>query len=147
MAKLIDTFGCGEILAALRAMPAEKDADVVISAFAYFEPSLVRKLWESGIAVEGARAAGHRYARACADWGRRRLAGAAGMDRLAALADKVIGKLDELPTPSELVTEKTSEDDLGDLLVAIVSAARANGLDAERALRTAVRRVISDAER
>ncbi|MEY4898280.1 MAG: hypothetical protein RL294_91 [Actinomycetota bacterium] len=64
-----------------------------------------------------------------------------------ALADKVIGKLDESPTPSELVTEKTSEDDLGDLLVAIVSAARANGLDAERALRTAVRRVIADAER
>jgi NADH-quinone oxidoreductase subunit J len=63
------------------------------------------------------------------------------------LADKVIGKLDESPTPSELVTESTTEDDLGDLLVAIVSAARANGLDAERALRTAVRRVIADAER
>ena len=63
-----------------------------------------------------------------------------------ALADKVIGKLDESPTPSELVTETTTEDDLGDLLVAIVSAARANGLDAERALRTAVRRVIADAE-
>lgn len=63
-----------------------------------------------------------------------------------ALADKVIGKLDESPTPSELVTEKTTEDDLGDLLVAIVSAARANGLDAERALRTAVRRVVADAE-
>jgi XTP/dITP diphosphohydrolase len=63
-----------------------------------------------------------------------------------ALADKVIGKLDESPTPSELVTESTTEDDLGDLLVAIVSAARANGLDAERALRTAVRRVIADAE-
>jgi len=63
-----------------------------------------------------------------------------------ALADKVIGKLDESPTTSELVTEATTEDDLGDLLVAIVSAARANGLDAERALRTAVRRVIADAE-
>ena len=63
-----------------------------------------------------------------------------------ALADKVIGKLDEAPTPSELVTEATTEDDLGDLLVAIVSAARANGLDAERALRTAVRRVIAGAE-
>ena len=63
-----------------------------------------------------------------------------------ALADKVIGKLDEAPTPSELVTEATTEDALGDLLVAIVSAARANGLDAERALRTAVRRVIVDAE-
>jgi XTP/dITP diphosphohydrolase len=64
-----------------------------------------------------------------------------------ALADKVISKLDESPTPSELVTESTTEDDLGDLLVAIVSAARANGLDAERALRVAVRRVIADAER
>jgi len=63
-----------------------------------------------------------------------------------ALADKVIGKLDESPTPSELVTATTTEDDLGDLLVAIVSAARANGLDAERALRTAIRRVIADAE-
>jgi len=64
-----------------------------------------------------------------------------------ALADKVIGKLDESPTPSELVTEKTTEDDLGDLLVAIVAAARANGLDAEQSLRAAVRRVIADAER
>jgi len=63
-----------------------------------------------------------------------------------ALADKVIGKLGESPAPSELVTEETTEDALGDLLVAIVSAARANGLDAERALRTAVRRVIVDAE-
>jgi XTP/dITP diphosphohydrolase len=63
-----------------------------------------------------------------------------------ALADKVIGKLDEAPAPSDLVTESTSEDELGNLLVAIVSAARANGLDAERSLRTAVRRVIADAE-
>jgi len=64
-----------------------------------------------------------------------------------ALADKVIGKLDESPTPSELVTEKMTEDELGDLLVAIVAAARANGLDAEQSLRAAVRRVITDAER
>ena len=63
-----------------------------------------------------------------------------------ALADKVIGKLDEAPTPSEMVNASTTEDDLGDLLVAIVSAARAQGIDAERALRNAVRRVIDDAE-
>ena len=44
-------------------------------------------------------------------------------------------------------TEATTEYDLGDLLVAIVSAARAHGLDAERALRTAVRRVIANADR
>jgi XTP/dITP diphosphohydrolase len=64
-----------------------------------------------------------------------------------ALADKVIGKLDDAPTPSNLINESTTEDDLGDLLVAIVSAARANGIDAETALRKAVRRVIDDAER
>ncbi len=63
------------------------------------------------------------------------------------LADKVIGKLDDAPAPSNLINESTTEDDLGDLLVAIVSAARANGIDAETALRKAVRRVIDDAER
>jgi hypothetical protein len=68
------------------------DADVVISSFAYFEPGLVRKMWEAGTAVEGARAAGRRYAKACADWGAKRLSGVAGMDRLAQLADKVIDK-------------------------------------------------------
>ena len=63
-----------------------------------------------------------------------------------ALADKVIGKLDQSPTTSVHVTESTTEDDLGDLLVAIVAAARANGLDAEGSLRKAVRRLIANAE-
>jgi XTP/dITP diphosphohydrolase len=63
-----------------------------------------------------------------------------------ALADKVIGKLDEAPTPSDLIDASTTEEALGDMLVAIVAAARANGIDAERALRNAVRRVIDDAE-
>lgn len=63
-----------------------------------------------------------------------------------ALADKVIGKLDPSPTTSDHVTESTTEEDLGDLLVAIVAAARANGLDAEGSLRKAVRRLIANAE-
>lgn len=62
-----------------------------------------------------------------------------------ALADKVIRKLAEPPAGSPLVTAETSESQLGELLFAIVTAARANGLDAEKALRGAVRRVISDA--
>jgi XTP/dITP diphosphohydrolase len=45
-----------------------------------------------------------------------------------------------------LVTSDTTEDDLGEMLVAIVAAARDQGLDAERALRTAVRRVIDASE-
>jgi len=63
-----------------------------------------------------------------------------------ALADKVIGKLDESPTASDHVDESTTEDDLGDMLIAIVAAARANGLDAEGSLRKAVRRLIANSE-
>ncbi len=63
-----------------------------------------------------------------------------------AMADKVIGKLDESPEQSALVTADTTEDDLGAMLLAIVAAAKVNGLDAERALRVAVRRVISEAD-
>ena len=64
-----------------------------------------------------------------------------GMPALA-LADKVLGRAEKIglieadagfPLPVE------SEADLGPLLLAIVASARAQGLDAERALRTAVR--------
>ena len=63
-----------------------------------------------------------------------------------ALADKVIGKLTDQPTTSDLVDSSTTTDQLGDLLVAIVAAAKANGLDAEGAVRSAVRRLIATAE-
>jgi len=63
-----------------------------------------------------------------------------------ALADKVIGKLDESPTASNHVDESTTDDELGEMLIAIVAAARANGLDAEGSLRKAVRRLIANAE-
>lgn len=62
------------------------------------------------------------------------------------LADKVIGKLAAAPTPSDLVDATTTYAELGDLIVAIVAAARVNGLDAEGAVRSAVRRLITDAE-
>ena len=74
-----------------------------------------------------------------------------GMPALA-LADKVLGRAQKIgllgaeaafPLPIE------SEGELGPLLLAIVSAAKAQGLDAERALRTALRGLqdeIRDAE-
>ena len=62
------------------------DADVVSSAFGFFEPSLVRKLWEQGTAVESARASARRYGAACAEWGRSRYGTFAGIGRLAELA-------------------------------------------------------------
>ena len=62
-----------------------------------------------------------------------------------ALADKVIGKLGS-PTSSESLPTDTTADELGDLLFGIVAAAREQGLDAEAALRAAVRRAISSDE-
>jgi len=64
-----------------------------------------------------------------------------GMPALA-LADKVLGRAQKIGLLEEdssfpLVIE--TEDELGPLLLAIVSAAKARGLDAERALRSALR--------
>lgn len=70
------------------------DADVVHSAFMFFNPSLVAKLWASGVAVAGARSAAEHYAAACAQWGRRRLAGMPGADRLAELLGKIVAGAD-----------------------------------------------------
>ena len=62
-----------------------------------------------------------------------------------ALADKVIGKLGS-PTASESLPSDTTAEELGDLLFGIVAAAREQGLDAESALRAAVRRAIESDE-
>ncbi len=70
------------------------DADVVAAAFGFFEPSLLRKMWEAGTAVEGARAAAARYGAMCAQWGRSRLGGFEGAARLADLVRHVIDSVD-----------------------------------------------------
>jgi XTP/dITP diphosphohydrolase len=66
-----------------------------------------------------------------------------GMPALA-LADKLLGKADKLGMTSPVATPvavdgAANEDELGDQLLAIVAAARAKGLDPERALRASIR--------
>jgi XTP/dITP diphosphohydrolase len=64
-----------------------------------------------------------------------------GMPALA-LADKLLGKAEKLGMlegDAAAALPVQSEDELGPLLLAIVATARANGLDAERALRTTLR--------
>lgn len=75
------------------------DADVIVAAFAYFNPQLVRKMWEAGIAVEGARRAGTRYAETCAAWGRQRLHGIEGCDRFVELAERIVNSVDVAGLP------------------------------------------------
>lgn len=64
-----------------------------------------------------------------------------GMPALA-LADKVLGraqKIGLLEADGDPLLPISSEDELGPILLAIVSAAKAQGLDSERALRSALR--------
>lgn len=70
------------------------DAGVVVSAFGFFAETLVRPLWESGIAVEGARAAADRYTAGAASWGRRRLTDFRGAERLVELTEKIVDGAD-----------------------------------------------------
>jgi XTP/dITP diphosphohydrolase len=71
-----------------------------------------------------------------------------GMPALA-LADKLLGKADKLGMPAPLAVDvgadgAETEDVLGDQLLAIVAAARARGLDPERALRASIRTLQDD---
>lgn len=64
-----------------------------------------------------------------------------------ALADKVLGKAEKiglLEAGAAGPVQVADEEQLGGLLLAIVTAARANGLDSERALRSAVRDLMDD---
>lgn len=57
-----------------------------------------------------------------------------------ALAQKLVGKAAQVDVaPSPAATEPQSEAELGDALLALVARARANGWDAERALRERLR--------
>ncbi len=77
-----------------------------------------------------------------------------GMPALA-LADKLLGKAQQVGVGREPLdvsgaaargarSETEPEEDLGEVLLAIVSGARASGLDPERALRGAIRRLEAD---
>jgi hypothetical protein len=70
------------------------DADVVTAAFGYFAPGSIRSLWSKGVAVEGGRAAAARYGAGCAAWGRQRLEGFAGAERLADLSGRLVDSVD-----------------------------------------------------
>jgi hypothetical protein len=66
------------------------NAEVIQSAFAYFEPRLMQKLWGQGLAAMGAREASREYAECCRVWGRSAFAGMKEAGTFADLAAKVI---------------------------------------------------------
>ena len=60
------------------------------------------------------------------------------------LADKLLGKAEKLDVTVTQAGEWPDEDALGDQLLSIVAAAKEQGMDAERALRGALRRLQGD---
>ena len=77
----------------------EVDAEVVYAALGWFSPTVVRPMWESGVAVHGAKEAAVRYFAACAEWGRDHLRDVDGFDRFADLADRVVGSAETSGRP------------------------------------------------
>ncbi len=77
----------------------EVDADVVSSAFGFFNPSLIRGIWESGVEILGARETGALFSEAAARFGRRFLTGIPGLDEFITAATKVVDAADVWAMP------------------------------------------------
>jgi hypothetical protein len=91
----------------------DTSASVVRSAFGYFNPGLLAKMWDTARAKLAPTAAADLYWEACADFGRRKLGGVAGLAAFVNAADAVIAAAD----PSGLtlyagIRQKPFADDL-----------------------------------
>jgi len=62
----------------------------VSSVFTVFEPTFTGACWDEGVAVRGAKGAAEVYWNQVAGFGRKYFTGAEGLDRIAALGEKVI---------------------------------------------------------
>jgi hypothetical protein len=71
----------------------------VTAVFAVFEPNLARSCWENGVAVHEASESCRLYWDQLANFGRTYLSGADGLDRIAALGEKVIAEAPEPGLP------------------------------------------------
>ncbi|AXN42072.1 hypothetical protein MM1218R_00117 [Mycobacterium marinum] len=71
----------------------------VHSVFAVFEPSFIHGMWETGIAVRGAIGAAELYWDQVAGFARKYLAAATGLDRIAALGEKIIAATPDAGLP------------------------------------------------
>lgn len=68
----------------------EATGATVSAVFAVFEPKGLAAMWDEGVAVRGAAGAAQQYWEQAAEFGRKYLSGTEGLDRIAALGEKVI---------------------------------------------------------
>ncbi|QKW38082.1 evbL [Actinomadura sp. NAK00032] len=74
----------------------DADGGVVWSALGFFEPGVVRAMWDEGVAVAGAREAARRYTRAFTAWAEERVP---ADPRLCELAERVANAADGAGLP------------------------------------------------
>ena len=88
------------------------DATVVTSAFGYFNPTLVREMWDSARAVADPRTAGHLFVSCAAEFGRARFADLDGLDDFCRAADAVVAAADPvgLSLFAGAVSERLADD-------------------------------------
>ena len=77
----------------------EATGDTVSSVFVVFEPDFLRAMWEEGVAVRGAAGAAELYWDQVAGFARKYLAGAEGLDRIAALGEQIIAATPDAGLP------------------------------------------------
>lgn len=68
----------------------EATGATIASVFVVFEPAFLRGLWEEGAAVRGASGAAELYWDQTASFARKHLASAEGLERIAALGERII---------------------------------------------------------
>jgi hypothetical protein len=71
-------------------MLGDVDADVVTSAFGWFEPNAVKAMYTEGAAVAGATEAARRMAEAHSKWGRAHYADVEGIDDIVAVMELLV---------------------------------------------------------
>ena len=70
------------------------EARVVQSAFGYFAPALVEKMWNSAKEKLAPRDAGRRYVSCCQEFGRRQFSSISGLDAFCAAAEAISNAAD-----------------------------------------------------
>ena len=96
-------------------MLGDVGAEVVCSAFGWFEPSAVKTLYEEGAAVKGAHEAAGRMAEAHTLWGRKHLGDVKGLSDIVAVTDTLVDGLEGsgLPLFVGWRTAPRADDDAG----------------------------------
>jgi hypothetical protein len=77
----------------------DADASTVNAVFAVFEPNVVKMFWEQGLAVHGAAGGAAVYNDQVAEFARRHLSGAEGLDRIVELGQRVVDSAPVLGMP------------------------------------------------